>query len=863
MRRVLGLELALVILISAAVLLPGISRYSLVDPWETHYSEVARMMRQSHDWVHTQWPGVSDDGSPNEGFRSKPVFQFWMMAASMSALHVAHDGGYSGEMVSGPRIMFAVRLPFVLAAIAGLVLLWWMLARLVSRRLAWLSLLVVGSCPMFCLMSREVMPDMPLCATVMGALALFALALEDGDRPIIPPYRSAMLRGPAKPGLAGSLRRWRSLRWDARHVVLGLTGGFVAVQMVYYAAYFGSGHPLAVHSPHPELWLPAFMLALLAVLWDDGWRLVRLPVLLPGALLAWVAKEPAAPHRAPSRWRHFHDEILARWDRHALDRYAIRALAWPVMRDWESTDPVADRALRLKPITSMRQLYLLGCYSLLGIGVLAKGPPGLAVVGFVGVFYIVVLGKWRDLYEGAFELKRGIALMVATFLPWHLAMFLVEGVRYVQEYLYTHLLDRAAVGDVDKSWDTFSHYTGQLGLGMWLWAALIPAALAATLLRARTDSREGRVRFLVGLWAICGFAFFGIVQTKFHHYILPVVPALALLVAFFLDDILAGRDRLRPLYAFLGIGIVLLVCRDLMYQPERWIEMFVFRYDRPWPGMPPWSIDPSDAFLGLGLAATAALAITPWLRRIGVAAICGVGLAICVWALQVYMPIASTHWGMGDAIRTYYRDRTIYGEKLVYFGAGELADDWRDVNDRWSFDTFIPDALQVGQPMTLTIELRSAKNPNTIDATIPLVGKVRAIGPHTVEVALAPGERAKLAPYVARGEHGPRGRAPVHAVDADRLIAWSLYWRGENFWSAEEINAYLPEMKTSFPASNGDFQKYLNDHTRAPIGRRYFLVTEAGKIMSPKGMLPTQRGRDTYEVIDTTSNKFSLASFEM
>ena len=185
------------------------------------------------------------------------------------------------------------------------------------------------------------------------------------------------------------------------------------------------------------------------------------------------------------------------------------------------------------------------------------------------------------------------------------------------------------------------------------------------------------------------------------------------------------------------------------------------------------------------------------------------------------------------------------------------------MNDRWSFDTFIPDALQVGQPMTLTIELRSAKNANTIDATIPLVGKVRAIGPHTVEVALAPGERAKLASYVARGEHGPRGRAPVHAVDADRLIAWSLYWRGENFWSAEEINAYLPEMKTSFPASNGDFQKYLNDHTRAPIGRRYFLVTEAGKIMSPKGMLPTQRGRDTYEVIDTTSNKFSLASFEM
>ena len=36
----------------------------------------------------------------NEGFRSKPVLTFWMMAARAAARSgVAHDGGYSGEMV--------------------------------------------------------------------------------------------------------------------------------------------------------------------------------------------------------------------------------------------------------------------------------------------------------------------------------------------------------------------------------------------------------------------------------------------------------------------------------------------------------------------------------------------------------------------------------------------------------------------------------------------------------------------------------------------------------------------------------------------------------------------------------------------
>jgi hypothetical protein len=53
----------------------------------------------------------------------------------------------------------------------------------------------------------------------------------------------------------------------------------------------------------------------------------------------------------------------------------------------------------------------------------------------------------------------------------------------------------------------------------------------------------------------------------------------------------------------------------------------------------------------------------------------------------------------------------------------------------------------------------------------------------------------------------------------------------------------------------------LNDRTRAPLGRRYFVITEAGKLMSLRSMLPTQRARDSFEVLDTTSNKFALGAF--
>jgi 4-amino-4-deoxy-L-arabinose transferase-like glycosyltransferase len=892
-RRPLGFELALVVLVALAVLVPGIWSYSLVDPWETHYGEVARMMRQNHDWVHTEWP---QDG---EGFRSKPVLSFWLMAGGMRAVGMAADGGYSGEMVHGARTMIAIRLPFLLCAVCGLSLMWWMLARLVNRRLAWLALLVVGSSPFFCLIARQGIPDMPLVACVMGALALFTMAIEDGERPITP---------------LGTLRIGRRrVAWDARHVVIGLIAAVVVIQAIYYAIYFTLAPQLAVRGRMPPvaLWLPAMMLLMLGAVARDGWLILRSPFILIGGIIAAIVDEPM-PRRGHGQtlWRHLCDNVLGSWERHAVDRYLTRAVVfaavpvatlgasllvlslerpgsfvlpslaitagvtavwagvgvaspgrWP-LPSWSDAGPITDHLFAMSSITTMRQLYLLGCYALLGISVLAKGPPGLAVVGAVGVFHVVLMHRWRALYAGAFELKRGLLVMIVTFLPWHLAMYLKDGIRFIDEYLFTHIFNRAAVG-VDNSPGTFEYYTSQIGHGMWLWAALLPAALGAAFLRARMDTREGRVRFLVALWAIGGVAFFSLVQTKFHHYILPAVPALGLLVAFFLDDLAAGRERLHPLYAALGAATALLVCRDLMHEPERWIEMFVFRYDRPWPGNEPWQIDPSDGFLGLGIASAIAIAIaaTRW-RRLGVACLGAVGLAICVWSLQVYMPLAGKHWGMGDAIRTYYRQRTIYGQKLVYFGLGELHDDWSGRDDRWTFETEVPDALQAGQPMTLKIQVNKADDERIMEQELTLLGTATTITDHAVEVTLAPGERAKLDPLIARGKAGARGRPPVRAVDADRLLAWQLYWRGENFWSGDEIWGFLPEMKTAFvKTDNVEFTKYINDRTRAPLGRRYFLVTEAGRILSVRSMLPTQRARDTYEIIDTTSNKFSLAAF--
>ncbi|HEU4615752.1 MAG TPA: hypothetical protein VFS15_26835, partial [Kofleriaceae bacterium] len=732
--RPLGLELAIAAVVAFAVLAPGLSRYSLVDPWETHYAEVARSIRRDHDWVHLDWAGAYLQPNEHEGFRSKPVLSFWLMAASMKAFGVADDGGYSGELVEHPVTMIAVRLPFVVMAVLGLTLMWWMLARLVSRRMAWLALLVVGSTPMFCLIARQAIPDMPMVACLIGALSMFTMTTEQGERPIETAFTLRLGR--------------RRLHVDHRHLFVAIVGGFLLVQGLYYVAYFIAAPRLAVRQfPNPVLFFPLLMGLLSAGLWHTPWRILRRPV-------------------AGKR--------------------------------------VVDRLLAMAPITTMRQVYLLWCYAFLGISVLAKGPPAVAVFGLVAVFHVVLLNRWRDLYHGFFEIKRGLLLMIVVFLPWHIAMYLKEGIAFIKEYLLFNILARGSAG-VDDSAGTFANltassggYASVIGHGMMLWAALLPAALAAAVLRARSDTREGRVRFMITLWAVCGAAFFLLVQTKFNHYILPVIPALGLLVAFFLDDVLAGRDRLHPLYAALGIGIVLLIARDLMWEPERWIEMFVYRYDRPWPWAEPYAVDLSDGFLALGIIGAVAIAIAalPW-RRIGVAALGVAGLAICVWSLQVYMPEAGTHWGMREAMRTYYQQRTIRGERIIYYSARQLWSDWHGSGDvRHAFETMIPDTLQPGQPMEIHVELRRPDKPDTVESGADLIGTATRIGDHEVEVTIPASERPKLAALLANGETERSRRAPppVHVVDADRLIGWQLYWRGENFWSTEEICGPFPDM---------------------------------------------------------------------
>jgi 4-amino-4-deoxy-L-arabinose transferase-like glycosyltransferase len=750
-RRIRLWELLLVTGLVLALYLPKLGSYSLWDPWETHYGEVARRMLEDHDWIRMRWQ--------HEDFRSKPVLTFWLMSAGMKIFGVGEDGGFSGELVSSPRVEWALRLPFALFGVAGVVLVWFMMARLYSRTAAWLSALVVATCPYYFFISRQAITDMPSCAMLLGSMALLALALFEEDRP---------------------LPRWRRL--TPYHAFLAVFSIVVLGQLLYFT--FNLGHSQFRIPGAFQIWAPLIMIPFYAAF-------------LGVAVWSWVATK------------------------------------------------------------TTRQVYMYFFYLLNGMAVLAKGPVSPALAGLTILAYLALTGEWKLLLR--VELVRGLVMALVVALPWHFAIYCKDGAPWFHEYVNQHILNRAFSG-VHGDRGTFAYFLGLLGVGMWPWIALVPAALGHLLLAGRPQTTRERLRVLVALWAIVAFWFFSFIQTKFHHYILPAVPAFGILVALWLSDLWQGRVRGAAIGLSVALGLFLVTSLDLVPAQQKLVHLFIYRYDRPWPKGPPWNIDFTWHLLGFAcaLGATMIVLLFKRLRRIGVCLLAAGALAFAVFAMDVLMVAASPHWGQRALHEVYYKKRVIHGVDLRYDGLRELASDWESGADL-TVRSVIPETLHVGDAMKLTYSAGGE--------TGELDGQVASVAPleHRFTISVPQDQRAKLAQLLdqARTTHDPPRRRWV-AVNADRMVAWQLFWRGENFYSGGEIwNPRLPDMQTAFNDWNDSGGKKFTEYVKKNTGRKFWTVTEKGRIATLRSLLPTQNGKDSLVEEDNSCNKFALVSFTL
>lgn len=688
-----------VIALTVLVYLPMLGSYSLSDPWETHYGEVAREMLARDDWLSLWW---AQDG----WFWSKPILDFWIQGLSFSLLGVEFMPDRMIAAVAHgrfPQPEWAARLPIFLMALLAAYVLYKGAARALGQRAALLGSIVLLSAPYWYLLAHQSMTDMPYVAPLTAALGFFLLAFDADPEARVRRY----------PLRVGS----RVYGLSAFHLLFGLVLLAVVAQSLYLLSRNITlqldGTPRG-YIFHPDVFYSG----------SGGGNCG-----LPGNADC--------------------DRVLP----------VVRALQpWRMACVWLATALVLLVVQRKE--RRVQRLYFIAAWLCVAVSVMAKGAPGL-VLPLVGVVvYLGATRRWSDWQR--LELPAALLIIACVALPWFVQMVARHGEPFTDRLLFHDMYKRAFVHvhDTNTGDDvSFRYYIWQLGYGLFPWTGLAVGGLlwwVREQLSPRLPKRGGNATFLV-LSFVLAFSMFSVSLTKFHHYILPAVPPLAILTGWLLDEISGGgpprnlrklivdlaliamgcflllegirswfpgslsgsvrasgpapaapllgsalivfaavhfgflamrwigrsenaeagsrEDLSRPTLVLLALSaasLVFLAGRDqwsrFAHEPEgqvRLIHLVTYNYARPWPA----ALDFRGVLIAFTVVSTllcAGLGLRRWRRRV-VDGLCVVGVIWAVWALDVYVVRTAPHWGQRETIMAYYQDRRSPSEPLVAF----------------------------------------------------------------------------------------------------------------------------------------------------------------------------------------------------
>ena len=160
-------------------------------------------------------------------------------------------------------------------------------------------------------------------------------------------------------------------------------------------------------------------------------------------------------------------------------------------------------------------------------GVMLKGPLILMFVVLTAVTLSIVDRSWR--WIGRLRPFAGLAWLILLVLPWFIAIVAKSGDSFFVKAVGEDMLSKITSGQ-----EAHGAPPGYYLVLFWVtfWPGCVLAGLAAPMVwKAR---REPGAQFLLA-WLLPSWIVFEIVMTKLPHYVLPLYPAIAILIAGILE----------------------------------------------------------------------------------------------------------------------------------------------------------------------------------------------------------------------------------------------------------------------------------------------------------------------------------------
>ncbi|MGC2257514.1 MAG: glycosyltransferase family 39 protein [Candidatus Sulfotelmatobacter sp.] len=208
-----------------------------------------------------------------------------------------------------------------------------------------------------------------------------------------------------------------------------------------------------------------------------------------------------------------------------------------------------------------KRVYLAAFFGFMALGTLAKGPVAPFLACVVIIVYVSAVGEPRAVLKTIW--LPGILLFCVIALPWYFAVQ-ARNPGFFREFIMEHNLGRFSK-NIYHHTEPFWYYLPVTALALVPWIIFVTAAFVRSLrdwwigrnaTDVSKDTPHDRFSIFLCCWLIVPVIFFSISQSKLPGYILPAIPAGALLLADYLRRGLARNDaQSAPLWLAILHGL--------------------------------------------------------------------------------------------------------------------------------------------------------------------------------------------------------------------------------------------------------------------------------------------------------------------
>lgn len=185
--------------------------------------------------------------------------------------------------------------------------------------------------------------------------------------------------------------------------------------------------------------------------------------------------------------------------------------------------------------------WYLASYVFMGGGILTKGPVGIVLPGLIMILFALYLGKFWEMWR---EMRPILGLFLVFLLsaPWYILVTWRNGWNFINAFFGYHNIERFTDVVNGHSAPWYFYFLVVL-LGFAPYSVFIPGAIATLAdnfwqrSHFLNQERSQHLGLFVCFWFLGVFGFFTIAVTKLPSYVLPLMPAAAIIVALFWSDL--------------------------------------------------------------------------------------------------------------------------------------------------------------------------------------------------------------------------------------------------------------------------------------------------------------------------------------